>query len=437
MQPGEHLQANKYMRDHYWEMAQRSQTKQDWIVTFATLLKIVEMYLLYHFGSQRIFLITGAIWAYSFLSAIALQQFHVGRATTAGEQLRHIDVVSGSLPTPQVVGGERRILLGVPVNLRRGRAWQVFWTLGAVVCVSSLLATYTILSKESNICFRIWICFQVVWLALRSMFFHFAQQVDDMKHIIVPTVREKNDLPELDLRLLGLAAGVSKHQVLNHPRGAYSYADDLQDPAVIKKLFNDADLQYTGSMEVPAAIGPGSEVDVTVVAVIGDTLLSSVAWLMGSTLTGIDLYDSCILAIRVSDQVRLIPSCRVLSGRIIDDAEPDPETTLPSNFRPKGAANEGRDISWRYWIPCGPNRWLWYSTPWATLAKMDLGITGTKRMVVTTAESITKELLSGMLQISMDNVQAVEDASMQSANAATIIKDMLTGDMPTLGKTAR
>jgi hypothetical protein len=68
---------------------------------------------------------------------------------------------------------------------------------------------------------------------------------------------------------------------------------------------------------------------------------------------------------------------------------------------------------------------------------MDLGITGTKRMVVTTAESITKELLSGMLQISMDNVQAVEDASMQSANAATIIKDMLTGDMPTLGKTAR
>ena len=242
MQPGEQLQAHVYMRDHYWKMVQRSQTKHDWIVTFATLLKIVEMYLLYHFGSRRVFFITGVVWIYTFLSAILLQLFDVGRATTAGEQTSHVDVVSGSLPTPQVVGGERRVLFGVPVNLRRGRAWQIFWILGAIVCVSSLLGTYAVLSKEPDICFRIWIGFQIIWLGLRSIFFHFAQQVDDMKHIITPNVTDKNRPPELDVRLLGLAVGVSMYQVLNHPRGKYCYADDAHDPVVIRKLLNDAGL---------------------------------------------------------------------------------------------------------------------------------------------------------------------------------------------------
>lgn len=285
MQPGEYLQAHIYMRDHYWEMAQRSQTKYDWIFTFATLLKFIEIFLLYHFGSQRIFLITGAIWAYCFLSAIILQLFHHGRATTIGEQSSHLDVVSGSLPTPQVMGGERRVLLGVPINLRKGRAWQTFWILGAIVCVSSLLATYTMLSKEPDICFRIWIAFQVIWLALRSTFFHFAQQVDDIKHIVTPTVVESHFPPELNLRLLGLAVRVSKYQVLNHPRGAYSYVDDTQDPVNIRNLLSAADFQLTEHVQLPANAGIESEADIVVVAVLGDTLLLSVAWLIGSSLS--------------------------------------------------------------------------------------------------------------------------------------------------------
>ena len=413
------------MRDHYWEMAQRSQTKYDWIFTFATLLKFIEIFLLYRFGSQRIFLITGAIWAYCFLSAIILQLFHHGRATTIGEQSSHLDVVSGSLPTPQVMGGERRVLLGVPINLRKGRAWQTFWILGAIVCVSSLLATYTMLSKEPDICFQIWIAFQVIWLALRSTFFHFAQQVDDIKHIVTPTVVESHFPPELNLRLLGLAVGVSKYQVLNHPRGAYSYVDDTQDPVNIRNLLSAADFQLTEHVQLPANAGIESEADIVVVAVLGDTLLSSVAWLMGSSLTGMDLYDSCVLAIRVSDQIQLVPSCRVLSGRIMGEHESDPEVTLPTRFRPKGGSNEGLNISWRYWIPCEDDRWLSYSTPRTTPVKKDLSITGTKRMSVTTRDRITKELLSGSLQISMSDAQAVEDAVAQSAKAARVIQNML------------
>jgi len=124
--------------------------------------------------------------------------------------------MSGSLPTPKVIGSECRVLLRVPVNLHRARAWQVFWIFGAVVCVSSLLGTYAILSNELAICSRIWIGFQVVWLSHRLIFFYSAQQVDDVKHIITSNIRDENQPLELSLGLLGLAVGVSKHQMLNH-----------------------------------------------------------------------------------------------------------------------------------------------------------------------------------------------------------------------------
>ncbi|KAF1937513.1 hypothetical protein EJ02DRAFT_437822 [Clathrospora elynae] len=292
------------------------------------------MYLLYHYGSTRIFWVTGVTWAYLFLSAIALQIFHVGRATRSGEQTKHIDIVAGSLPTAQPVLAS-------------------FWGLGAVVCICSLIGTYALLSKEPEVCFRIWLVFQILWLALRSVFFHFATQVDDMKHIVTPAVTEKRRLAELNLRLLGLATGLSKYQILNHPRGVYSYTRIAHHPVAMRSLLHDADFQFTDYLELPQYTGSGSSIEISVVAVFGGTLLSSVAWLMGSPLTGMDLYDCCVLAIRSPDnKTVLIPSCRVLSGRIVTNEDPDPESTMPSNFRPKGAANDGKDISWRYWIPC-------------------------------------------------------------------------------------
>jgi len=149
--------------------------------------------------------------------------------------------------------------------------------LSAVVRVSSLLGTYAIFSNEPTICFRIWVGRQVVWLAFRLIFFHFAQQVDDMKHIITPNITDENRPPELSLWLLGLAVGVSKHQILNHPRGVLGYANGAQDPVIIRRLLSDANLEYTEYLELPMRADSGSELDVIVVAVIRDTLLLSVA----------------------------------------------------------------------------------------------------------------------------------------------------------------
>jgi len=88
-------------------------------------------------------------------------------------------------------------------------------------------------------------------------------------------------------------------------------------------------------------------------------------------------------------------------------------------------------------MPCSRKKWLWCSAPWATTTKADLGITGTEKMKVTTGDDITKELLSGTLQISMSIVQALEDGIAQSVRAATILRNMLREDFTTLAKSAK
>jgi len=349
-----------------WAPLHHSQTKADWLYTFLTLAKVVETFLLYHYGSRRIFWVTGVTWASFFLSATILQFFNLGRASYFSKQNKCIDIVAGKLPTPQAIGGERKVLFDVPINLRKSRLWQAFWATGSIICVCSLVSTYALLTKEPVVCFHIWVTFQIPWLSLRSIFFHFARQTNDMKHIITPAITEKHRPTQLNFRLLGLA-------------------------------------------------------------VIGDTLLSSVAWLMGSPLTGMDLYDCCILVLRSSDKTLLIPACRVLSGRFDTDQDIDPELTMPSSFLPKGVSNSGTDTSWRYWIPCGENKWVYYSTPWTTLTKQSLGITGKKEMVVTSGENITEELRTGKLLVSLSNVKDVEDAVARSAAVARILREMLLG----------
>ncbi|PVI02128.1 hypothetical protein DM02DRAFT_670802 [Periconia macrospinosa] len=425
---GEPLRAHFYMRDPQWAPLHRSQIKADWLSTLLTLAKVVEIYLLYHYGSFRIFWITGATWAYFLLSAIILQLFNLGRASRFGNQNKCIDIVAGKLPTPQVIGGERKVLFEVPLNPRKHRLWQAFWILGSVICVCSLVGTYALLPKEPAVCFHIWLTFQILWLSLRSIFFHFARQTDDMKRIITPAITEKHQPTHLNCRLLALSVAVSRYQVLNHPRGAYCYTEDAHEPTIIKNHLDESQLDILDHFQLPHQTTIGSVVEVSVAAVIGDTLLSSVAWLMGSPLTGMYLYDSCILVLRSSEKTLLVPACRVLAGRVDLDQDVDPELTMPSTFLPKGVSNSGADISWWYWIPCGGNTWMSYHTPWATPTKQSLRITGKREMAVISAENITEQLRRGELLVSLSSVKDVEDVVAQSAVAASILRKMMLGD---------
>jgi hypothetical protein len=422
LQPGESLQAHFYLRDPQWPVLSRSQAKIDWLSTGLTLVKLAEVILLYHFGSFHIWWITGANWAYFFVCAVLMQLFQLGRASIPGKQNKCVDVVSGRLPTPQVMGGERKVLMDVPLNPRKSRFWNIVWMQGSVVSICCLIATYALLTKEPTVCFHIWLLFQIVWLGLRSMFFHFARSTDDMKHIVTPAISEKHKPIQYNFRLLGLAAGVSRYQMLNHPRGSYCYTEDAQDPTAIKSLLDAAGYAFTDSLDLPDQHGDAFQV--RVVAVIGDTLLSSVSWLMGASFTGMELYDCCIVAIQVSEKTVLVPACRVLSGRVDLEQQLDPESSTLSRFLPKGVSNDGTNISWRYWIPCTKGKWAFFSTPWAT-SRQKLASTGDKVLAIASADEVTEQLRTGELLVSLADVKEVESAVAQSAGVARILRDML------------
>ncbi|KAH7087991.1 hypothetical protein FB567DRAFT_423882, partial [Paraphoma chrysanthemicola] len=419
LEPGEYLRAHAYVYRYAAEDA--LQVKADWLYTFLTTSKIAEMYLLYHVGSPRIFWVTGVAWVYFFLAAIVLQLLRVSRRTSYEKHSTYIDVVAGRLPTPQAIGGSRKVLFGVAINPRKSSLWQAVWTVGLLVCACSLVGTYVLLTKEPEGCSRIWLIFQILWLSLRSIFFHFARRIDDMKHGVTPIITDERQPLEVNFRLLGLAVAVSKFQILNHPRGAYSYVEDAHNPTIIKQHLDSVCLEFTNYLQLQHLPMIGCTVEVSVAAVIGDTLLSSVAWLMGSQLTGMDLYDCCILVIQASGQMVLVPSCRVLSSRFEPEHAPDPEWTIPSQFLPKGSSNDRKNIRWRYWIPCGVDKWLYYSAPtWDPTMTQTPGIIGNKVMKLTNAEGVTEELRTGKLFVSLKSVKDVEDTIAQSAKAAAI-----------------
>lgn len=179
-----------------------------------------------------------------------------------------------------------------------------------------------------------------------------------------------------------------------------------KNPTIIKQHLDDALLEFTSYLQFQYQPMIGCTVEVSVAAVIGDILLSSVAWLMGSPLTGMDLYDCCILVIQASGQIMLIPACRVLSSRFEPEHAPDPELTVPSQFHPKGSSNDRKNISWRYWILCGVNKWLYYSAPtWDPTMTQTPGIIGKQVMKLTSGEDITEELRTGKLFVSLNSVK--------------------------------
>ncbi|KAF2270828.1 hypothetical protein CC78DRAFT_573184 [Lojkania enalia] len=94
-------------------------------------------------------------------------------------------------------------------------------------------------------------------------------------------------------------------------------------------------------------------VEVKIKAVIGDTLLSGLAWVISSPLTNMDLYDSCLVVIAIDGKSIIVPSARVLSGHVKEIREPkaNVEERVPREFIPKGGPNDAVDMGWVFWIP--------------------------------------------------------------------------------------
>ncbi|RAK71346.1 uncharacterized protein BO72DRAFT_463888 [Aspergillus fijiensis CBS 313.89] len=311
-----------------------------------SLAKLSELVVLCYLNALRLGLASIAPYTVFFLHAVVLHwrgriREHCEDARSRGHVL---DIIAGDLPTARKAGfGGRRVYLGIPQNFRRSTVWKVAWSLGALAYACSLPYGYSLLKKQKESVICIWTVFQVVWVLLRHAFSHFAKGADNPR--CHPPNKESLDKLTIDGRkkLWHLVMGLARYQITFHPRGNYSYTEELQSYNVVVK----SDIRRA----LPSDFENRSSIIIT--GILGDTLLAAAAWLKGSESNAMELYDCCVVSVKYNDDTISIPACRVLfntsgKGEDVGDYEGNPSDI----HRPKGGPNAGpKTVEWCYWFP--------------------------------------------------------------------------------------
>ncbi len=401
-------------RDVYQQEHSSLNFWKDWIGIFVSNLKLVEVTVLWRFQALELCLISGCCWIFYLCASVILQVTGLSREYSETVKERQIDLVAGQLPTPVKAGDQRRILLGAPQNVRNSKIWQTIWVLGTVVSTASVIGVYMTLGSQEPHVFAAWTVFQFLWLALRSVYYHFAESSDRAYN---PTILKKawKDLnPYLRMRVRRLVQALSLYQMHMHPRRLYCYDEDER---AIRDIYNTRPM-------FPLRIEQGKEgikdsISVVISAVVGDTLLSSASFAIGRKYAPMDLYDACVVILKVDGVDISVPAARVMSGkpppRHADDSEAGIELPLP----PKGGSNTGKpNISWWYWIPCSKDLWL-------ELHTTDMQILGERHARILSGEQITKHLVSGEFYVSISEVGHVWDTVTHSRLAFEALQTLL------------
>ncbi|KAF8580701.1 hypothetical protein K439DRAFT_1619637 [Ramaria rubella] len=374
-------------------------SSQDWVAILSSLPKLVELYVLWRQGAVILCWVGGVAWLYFFIAAILLWLKDVLRSRTldSNDELVGLDIVSGNLPTTKHAGGERKIILGASDNTRHSLLQRSTWAIGSVVCIVWLVTTYITLGQCDVTVVYTWAGFQLLWLTCRILFHQFTEVKDPVTNRLLPIPTSWENMNTLMKdRTLELTVGLAEYQSFLHPRGSYSYKEEVSTAASLRSLFSRA--EYHLQPEFP--LDAGSEettIEVSIVGIVGDPILTSAAWMQGSKLNGMDLYDSCIIFFEAGSCIVAIPSARVLSQRTTTSKQ-DIERTFPPRFPPKSSPNSGHDITWWHWVPCGNDRWL-------QIESVDMKLLGKRQATVTSDAQVTKRLQLGDLNIALTKVE--------------------------------
>ncbi|KIJ47959.1 hypothetical protein M422DRAFT_777903 [Sphaerobolus stellatus SS14] len=390
-----------------------------------SLFKIAEVYTIWALGGN---VYTGMIssipWLYFFLVAIAVEVQEQIIKRWPEIEPGNVDIIAGQLPAVGYEGGKRKVVLGAFDNPKLSLRWKIMWGAGALLCSSSLVLTYFLLGQEPRVVLFAWVGFQILWLALRISLYHFAERDDTLwEHALVGRSLDSLSL-YMKHRVLLLTLALSKYQAHIHPRGEYSYKEDCFSGKEIA-LLRTASMSHSYPFN---NAGLSSSLKLRVIGVIGDTTLSSAAWITGkSKLTPMVVYDSCIVIFSLppilgpnARHITLaVPAVRVLSASV--DIPLDALENHTPVFVEKGSANHGRYLSWIYWIPYGEALWLYFATETDTMK-----IVGDHDAQILNDEQVTAKLTAGTLNISFMHVLDVKETLKTSQEAACALFELLS-----------
>jgi hypothetical protein len=373
-------------------------------------VKLGEVAALWMHDAYVLAVISFSSWLLFLLAGLVLfaQDFFYGRRK--GVLNPHIDVLIGSLPTPSTKGGSHAVLLGIPADIRSTALWRTVWALSSIVSSASVTASYIVLGRAEDFePFVIWTGFQIVWLILRSLYF-FAVSDRELYHFELMVPKDWKVLsPQERRRVQYLVFALSKYQHHIHPRGPWSYRDDIGE---LDKL-EDVQAYY------PLPAVASSTVQILVDSIIGDALLSSVAWISGSPKGGYDLYDTCIIRFSLKDRTISIPAARVLAPPAAPTIYSDEELEINTRHPPRGGSNTGTHVEWWYWIPCADDRWLCFRTN-------QLKSKGTHQTQLLNDEQVSEQLRRGDLFASLKDVSEVKETVRNSTLTCEYLLELLS-----------
>lgn len=384
-------------------------TKNDRITLAASLLKLLEVYTLWRAGATTIWWVTGLAWAHGLLAALVLLSLGLSRESS---KLGQVDIVTGELPTPLLPGGPRKIVLGLPSNVRRHYLWKVVWGTGTFVNCLSILCIFVFLGSQPTDIVYIWVGFQIFWLAVRTVIYNFLAVGSVRRSIMISQPWEMATL-SARRRLIALMMGLAKQQITIHPRGAFAYQEDLTDGTEIMKLYQTAGYRFFEALPL-AKIPKEQRADIVVIGIVGDTVLRSFAWFQGAAVLSPDLYDCVLMFVEIAGCVFAVPGARVLSGLPLGDVE-----DRISSFEPRGTSNNGSQVSWKYWIPATDTA---LGQCW--LEAQGMKIKGGGMKILTQGE-LQMKLQGGGLNISLEQVGEVERVLEQSRKASGALIKLL------------
>ncbi|KAL4888805.1 hypothetical protein BDV59DRAFT_196169 [Aspergillus ambiguus] len=269
---------------------------RDWLCLSLSLAKLVEVVVLRAVGSRRIWVWTMVGWAHAFAAAVLLQTTGLGR-DDATKRTRHL-VAGTPLPSALRAGEQGKIVLGIPANVRRHVLWRtVLAAAGVGVNLAGLLGTFTSLDGEPTAALYVWIAFQIFWLVLRSVVYYFAPGGTAVQQGLMASRTWETASPDDKTQVLLLLDELAAHQASTHPRGYFAYLRDCMSFAELRTRLHGVDGALTPFLPMRALRGP--DASLSIVAVTGDPMIRTAAWMQGCSLDNAELYDACIAFVQV------------------------------------------------------------------------------------------------------------------------------------------
>lgn len=329
---GEPVSIHRFMPD----MSNVYVAWKDWTVLLMSLMKISESFCLWRAGSDSLWYWTMVGWFHAFVAALIIQMSGLGR----DHALRPAkDIVAGVLPTPFHLGGQGKLILGVPSNVRRHPVWRTLLAMGAIFNASALFGIFISLNQEPATIVYVWVGFQVLWLAARTLVYYFVEGAAAAKQGVIDGKRWEDSDNEDRHRAMTLLSELSKHQVSSHPRGAYAYRDDCLSFHDLSARFNQT--KWTLIPYLPGGIFSNELESIEIKAVAGDTLIRSAVWFTGIKLNNSELYDVAVAFIALEKQILAIPCIRVFACNCFQTRSREPDDAHTSCAK----------LEWLYFIP--------------------------------------------------------------------------------------